>query len=232
MTEFQQVEKSLGLEGRAPSSPVSGPQPDRVALALGAMGEFVAPVDPPPDLLDRIEGRLDADLLDRLAAAKQSTRRRFWQGLATGAGAMALAATVLVALLPPGLWSPGGSGPGSAAERITAELAAADATRTGQIRIALSDPAQYLLVDISAITLVEDRSLELWLIETAGAAPRSLGLVTPYGDETVLPVSDLVRAAMAAGAVLAVSEEPLGGSPGAGPTGPVVYVGQSRADGS
>lgn len=67
-----------------------------------------------------------------------------------------------------------------------------------------------------------DRVLQLWAVPTAGA-PRSLG---------VLPRSGAVRLALPAGALgadvalLAVSVEPLGGSPNPNaPSGPIIYKG-------
>jgi anti-sigma-K factor RskA len=58
------------------------------------------------------------------------------------------------------------------------------------------------------------RDYELWAIGGDGV-PRSLGLLR--GAQTVL-TSDL----LVPGVTLAVSLEPLGGSPAAGPTGPVL----------
>lgn len=67
-----------------------------------------------------------------------------------------------------------------------------------------------------------DRSLELWYV-TAGAPPRSLGLVT---DATArLPVPAALNADVKE-VKLAVSVEPKGGSPTGAPTGPVIYSGQ------
>lgn len=68
------------------------------------------------------------------------------------------------------------------------------------------------------------RAAELWLIKP-GAAPAALGLV---GRETFGPAAQLIRGAKA-GDVVAVSVEPPGGSPGAGPTGPVVATGVLQA---
>lgn len=66
-------------------------------------------------------------------------------------------------------------------------------------------------------------SAELWVI-AGKAPPRSLGLLADTGG-TRLGVSAPLRAAMAAGATLAVSIEPRGGSPTGAPTGPVVATG-------
>ncbi|KMW59418.1 hypothetical protein AIOL_004400 [Candidatus Rhodobacter oscarellae] len=65
----------------------------------------------------------------------------------------------------------------------------------------------------------EDRSFELWLLPN-GAAPVSLGVFAP-GGVFALPDTQQV----AAGATLAVSLEPVGGSPTGAPTGPVIAIG-------
>ena len=71
-----------------------------------------------------------------------------------------------------------------------------------------------------------DRSLELWYVG-AGAAPRSLGLVTDASARLPVPVA--LREG-AEGGSLAVSVEPKGGSPTGAPTGPVIYSGKLVRD--
>ena len=67
------------------------------------------------------------------------------------------------------------------------------------------------------------RTHELWIIPADGK-PRSLGLISGDGphrmavDETMAPM-------FAEAAMLAVSVEPEGGSPGDAPTGPVIASG-------
>ncbi len=58
----------------------------------------------------------------------------------------------------------------------------------------------------------------------AGGTPHSLGLLANHGG-TALTLTADNRARIAAGATLAVSLEPLGGSPTGLPTGPVVATG-------
>ncbi len=67
-----------------------------------------------------------------------------------------------------------------------------------------------------------DHSLELWYVG-AGAAPRSLGLVTDATARRPIPAA--LREG-AEGGSLAVSVEPKGGSPTGAPTGPVIYSGK------
>jgi anti-sigma-K factor RskA len=66
-------------------------------------------------------------------------------------------------------------------------------------------------------------SHELWIIPADGK-PRSLGLVSGDGPHR-MAVDEAMAPMFAEAATLAVSVEPEGGSPGPGPTGPVVASG-------
>lgn len=68
-----------------------------------------------------------------------------------------------------------------------------------------------------------DRVLELWLIADGAAAPVSLG-VLPEGPEARIAVPPALVQQLADG-VLAISDEPVGGSPTGAPTGAVLAVG-------
>jgi anti-sigma-K factor RskA len=80
-----------------------------------------------------------------------------------------------------------------------------------------------LLVPVPAPPDREGRVPELWLIP-AGEAPRSLGVVTTDKAQTVAVPAGL-RGAMTPGSTLAISLEPVGGSPKPVPSGPVVAKG-------
>ncbi|NDW01032.1 anti-sigma factor [Salipiger sp. PrR002] len=69
-----------------------------------------------------------------------------------------------------------------------------------------------------------DRSLEVWLLSDAEQAPVSIGLVDREGL-TEIPLASEI-AVQLAGATIALSEEPAGGSPTGLPTGPVIALGQ------
>jgi anti-sigma-K factor RskA len=79
----------------------------------------------------------------------------------------------------------------------------------------------------ASLSADDARVMELWLIETADAAPVSLGVVGRDG-EGVMVIEAPMRARLSEGAVLAVSLEPQGGSPTGQPTGPVIASGEVR----
>ena len=73
----------------------------------------------------------------------------------------------------------------------------------------------------------EKKSLELWLIKGT-AAPIPLGVLPQSGEGEVAIPADL-RKQFSAGATIAVSVEPFGGSPSGAPTGPVIASGTTRS---
>lgn len=137
----------------------------------------------------------------------------FWRGLATAA----LAALVIYAgatLLRQPSVEP-------AAEQLVASLAADGSDARF---LAVYDPARGD-VGLSRVSGQpgSNQVHELWVIEGQNP-PVSMGVI-PAGASSRLPVSEANRARLAAGAVLAVSLEPTGGSPTGQPTGPVVAAG-------
>lgn len=79
--------------------------------------------------------------------------------------------------------------------------------------------------DITVTTPPEaraDNDYQLWILRDDGQ-PVSLGLLPQSGDRS-LPLDDSALDALQSGSTLAVSLEPLGGSPQAFPTGPVLYT--------
>ena len=69
-----------------------------------------------------------------------------------------------------------------------------------------------------------DNAFELWLLPADKSKPISLGLLPQQGN-AVVKVTDEV-ALLLASSGLAVSLEPLGGSPTGQPTGAVLYQGK------
>ncbi len=177
------------------------------------LAETIPTVTPAPGTWSAIASRTGGapDGLDRARLVKLERGLQRWR-LAAGA------ATALAAGLA--LWIV--IGPRQAVDE-TRYLAVVD--RGGAL------PALIVTVDLGGSTVQvrslaaetpPDRSLELWYVG-AGAAPRSLGLVS---DATArLPVPAALREG-AEGGSLAVSVEPKGGSPTGSPTGPVIYSGK------
>lgn len=74
---------------------------------------------------------------------------------------------------------------------------------------------------VGNIELRADNDYQLWMLPQSGTAPISLGLLPQQGDRSLTIAANINLNDVAA---LAVSREPLGGSPLAVPSGPVVYT--------
>jgi anti-sigma-K factor RskA len=89
------------------------------------------------------------------------------------------------------------------------------------------DRSELLVVPASPAVVASDRNTELWLIP-AGGAPISVG-VFPPGDPKRFHLDKSLLDRLGPTAALAVSLEPVGGSPTGQPTGPVIAKGAIRA---
>jgi anti-sigma-K factor RskA len=180
---------------------------------LTPMGEFAAAVTPPQRVWRALEQRLH---LRREASWWQFWRAgaaapAFWRprGLAAMAATLVLAVTLV---------------------QWRSSLPAIDYVATlsddkAQAALLVTADRRHGALDVrlaAGVAPAADRVLQLWAVPKAGA-PRSLA---------VLPRSGTVRIALPAGALgddvalLAVSVEPLGGSPTPDkPSGPIIYKG-------
>jgi anti-sigma-K factor RskA len=75
-----------------------------------------------------------------------------------------------------------------------------------------------------AMVASTNQSYELWLIPAEGGDPISLGVLGALDGR--LPIAEGQRQRLRAGAMLAVSVEPAGGSPTGKPSGPVILAGR------
>ncbi|WP_342162732.1 anti-sigma factor domain-containing protein [Methylobacterium sp. SD21] len=140
---------------------------------------------------------------------------RRWRVAAMGAGALAAGLA---------LWIAAGPRPAPEGAQYLAVVDRGGALPALIVRVDLG--GGLVQVRSLAAETPPDRSLELWYVG-AGAAPRSLGLVTDASAR--LPVPAALRQG-AEGGSLAVSVEPKGGSPTGAPTGPVIYSGKLVRD--
>jgi len=132
-------------------------------------------------------------------------RLRFWQ-------AFAAAATVAAVVLGTSLR------PGPAGAPMIVVLHATQGSET--LVAGLSpDRRQLSIQPLQKVALTPDRSLELWALKKDGP-PASLGLIAA---DKLTAVNQRALPKDTKG--LAVSLEPLGGSPTGAPTGPVLFVG-------
>ena len=174
----------------------------------------IPPQTPPAHVWRRIE--------QRLWPTPERVPESWWRRVALWRGVSALAsvATLGLALL---LVLPGPAQPpvvvvlqgtGGAARGVNSFVASVSA-----------DGRALVTRPLLPVSVEPNRVLELWSVPPEGA-PRSLGLIAADGVTVVerrrLPAS-LLKGGTAA---LAVSVEPLGGSPTGAPTGPVIYAGK------
>jgi anti-sigma-K factor RskA len=190
-------------------------------VRLAPLADAVAPLEPTPDVWRRISAQIArGDATVPAAGRRPRTPIRpslwqsvgFWRGWAATAtvAAASLAAWLILAPEPPRLVAVLGA-PGEPSWLLTAS---ADA---GELQARVVGPLE-----------VGPLAHELWLVP-ADAEPISLGVLAPDGT-TVRPLPDLARPLLVPGAVVAVSLEPVGGSPIGQPTGPILYTGRLIAD--
>jgi anti-sigma-K factor RskA len=175
--------------------------------SFSRLTDSVAEVPAPPALQKRIERELFG-----------GRGRRFslpWVGGFAGAALAAMLAVAVLFMADP-------SGP--VAPTHVAEVAAEDDSL--RVEVALNAESGELRVERLAGAIPPGRSQELWLIADGAAAPVSLGLLDE--DATVLALSEDQRGLLE-NAVLAISDEPEGGSPTGQPTGAVLATGQVRS---
>lgn len=172
--------------------------------------DFV-PVMPPAALGARIEARL--------FGAPPSAWSRLWNsaGLWRGVAAAAVIAAVYLGTLTP---PPPATPPGEAPARLVSALASVNSEVE---LLAFFEPqAAVLSINRVAGDAPPGRVLELWVIQDS--QPYSLG-VLPDVERARVPLTSEQAARISAGATLAISSEPPGGSPDPAPSGDVLAAG-------
>jgi anti-sigma-K factor RskA len=190
------------------------------------MARSVPPVRPPARLWRAIEARLGATL----AGAGLWHSLAFWRGLGLAASGTAASLLFVLVALGPGAPQPA---PAPVVLRVPSNempatyLAVLSDSKTHKpmlVAAASRTSDQLWVKTLDPSINVPDRSLELWAIMPAGQPPKSLGMVGK-GDKTMLPLHAVADRSLGDVPMLAVSLEPMGGSPTGAPTGPVMYSG-------
>jgi anti-sigma-K factor RskA len=196
---------------RIEAEPAFAALADRWEVLLAPMAESYVPVEPPASVRQSLEGRLFS--AERPAAQPGGLWRSlaFWRGLSAAAVAALALAVALPVLLPPA----------DAPERLVASLA----PQQSDVHYFVVYDERTRDIGLSHVTGArqEGRDFELWVIEE-GRPPVSAGVI-PAGSNVHLAVGRELQEKIDAGAVLAISLEPPGGSPTGAPTGPVVAAG-------
>ncbi len=187
---------------------------DEWEIRLSPMAEAYSEAEPPASVEAAIDRRLFAGE-SRTVTSSWWSSLAFWRGLAA-ASLAALALYIAIPFLSPPRGEP--------VERYVASLA----PNASDVHYFVVYDARNQDVGLSHVTGArpEGRDFELWVIE-GDSPPQSLGVV-PEGQSVHLAVADAVRDKIEAGAVFAISLEPVGGSPTGQPTGPVVAAGDLK----
>lgn len=214
--EARAAEYALGLltasEDRAFEAEMAGSAALRAAYAiwvehLTTLTDDIAAVTPPETVRSRTLARVSTG-----APVRRSWLQRL--GL-TPLAAAALAGAIAFAVL---IDIP--TGPAEFTPSHLAEVAAEDGSLI--VLAAFDAASRTLRVERTAGQARPDRVLQLWVI-AGDAGPASLGVLASDSISDVTVPEALVEAVTAG--VLAISDEPPGGSPTGAPTGDVLAVG-------
>jgi anti-sigma-K factor RskA len=171
---------------------------------------------PRPSVWSAIEARLPANDLGRAMVLRSTLR--WWQGGAAAACAAALVLGVVAMQKPAQVFV--------SVPVVQAPIAPMVAVLTGkQGLVTVSfDPASGRMTSAASGLTLGNHVPELWVIPADGK-PRSMGVMNAVAPAWG-KVPTQAAAALSAGVTLAVSVEPVGGSPTGLPTGPVILTGK------
>jgi len=181
---------------------------------LAPMASAYPEIEPPASVKPAIDRRL----FTSAAAAPARSSLGIWSSLAFWRGLAAVAVAALAIYVAVPYINPPAALPQA---RLVASLAA-DGSDVKYL--AVYDPAHHE-VGLSHVSgeRASGKDFELWMIEGKNP-PVSMGVI-PVGSTAHIVVSPAAQQKLAQGAVLAVTLEPLGGSPTGIASGPVVAAG-------
>lgn len=183
---------------------------ERWRAHFGLMFDGVKEVAPPGELFNRIEARIDSP--------KRAVNP--WKPTAIAASVAALAMTA-VALRP--VEAPLAPAPPPQIVAAAPMVAAMVLTENGGSQPAIYDAATGVVKMAGPMPIPAGKSAQLWAIE-GQAPPKPLG--TFHSSESgILEAEAKSGALIGPGTTLAISIEPVGGSPTGAPTGPVIATG-------
>ena len=193
---------------------------------LAPLLDEIAPVAPDAGLWDRINDALDNQAGRESNVHKLERRVTAWRTYSAAISAVAAALLLAVALDTTGRApAPAPVQPQPQPQRqpvLVANVAAED--RSAAFVVSYDPSDRTMLVSPAVASPAPGHDHELWLIPASGT-PLSLGLVASTNPHR-LPVPDALQGTFQRDATIAISVEPVGGSPTGQPTGPVVATGK------
>ncbi len=202
--DLDAAERALGVAPTGPETPAQRSAREAWEVRLAALAEGIAPVTPPPGLLDRIERRIDREEAAAATAELKWLARGRSRWRAAALGAMSLAAALAIAL---GLAIVSRPAP---TRYVAVVYSDADPNAAGMV-IEIDPAAGTSLVIPVLRDAPEGSSYEMWQLRDGDEQPVSIGLLP---EEPQL--SPELQAAP--GDLFAISLEPEGGSPTGAPT--------------
>lgn len=188
---------------------------------LAPLFDEVPGTEPSPDMWDRIERAIPALPASDETVVQFGRRLRRWRTFAGGMTAIAASLALLVgyqtmreAPVPAPAAQP--------APVLVASLSSEQANTS--LSVAYEPRRSSLLVTPGRLTGAPGHDHELWIIP-AGGAPVSLGLIRA-GAPARIQVPARLAPHFRTRSTIALSVEPVGGSPTGQPTGPVVAAGE------
>jgi anti-sigma-K factor RskA len=180
---------------------------------LAPLVDALPAISPPAQVLERIERILPAAEPDPVGRFAASLLRRVnvWRHVAAAFAVAAIALAMVVAR-PELIHAP---------DKFVAVLGEGEQSPRFLVTVDLAS-RQVSVVAVQGIQ-PHGGDLQLWLVRS-DTGPKSLGLI-PTSGEARLDLGAQASPALLTGGLLAVSQEPKGGSPTGLPTGPVVFTG-------
>ncbi len=184
---------------------------------LAPLVHAVSPITPPPDILSKIEARLQSRAENGNGAAVLRLKRRVsaWRAAAMLSSALAASLAIFIGVREFGREPTPGN--------LVAVLQKDAASPAFLVTVNVED--RVMTVRPVAAHAEPGKSYELWIVHDSLGAPKSLGLIDGPGVK-VKPQLAAYRPDVIENATFAVSLEPEGGSTTGAPTGPVVYAGR------
>jgi anti-sigma-K factor RskA len=184
---------------------------------LTPLAGAIAEIEPAPFVWARIRDTLKLDAPEKTPPPKGWwDNLQLWRWLGIGASALAVALLVVVSL-------PRSTPTPTVVSGYMASTIQQDNGSTGWTATMDLEHARMVVVPATPVAFAQGRAPELWLIP-AGAKPIAVGMIDRDKPTTLVLDRDLL-ARLGPSAALAVSVEPVGGSPTGQPTGAVIAKG-------